>query len=323
MTTRQPRKHHLVPAFYLAGFTESGSPTGRLHVFDYASAKRYRSTPRKACRETDFYRVEEPGEDPYLIEKAMSWHEDVVAPHVRQVGSGRASNKRQVGETLALAALIAVRGRRGRHQLEVALAAGLGTRLRRGEVTREQWEHLRGAELRNGATPDQVPEYQVAKERLLNGEWFPRAPAVLVVGLIPEVQEGLMKQLLGRRWELHATDSTKNGGFICSDSPLVWGDLEETIAGRQQSLADHNIEITFPVSRNAALISYPDARDANCTATDEVVAHVNMRTLQLSMGLIFHAHEDFLLLRKNGDVRQGSEYFRYVSEARRRGILRP
>jgi ketosteroid isomerase-like protein len=319
----EPRKHHIVPAFYLAGFTKTGSLTDALHVFDYGSGERYQSTPRKVCRETDFYRVEEPGEDPFLIEKLMAWHEDIVAPHVRQVGSGRASNKRQVGETLALAALLAVRSRRGRHQMEVALAAALATRLRRGEVTPEQWEHLRQAELRNGATPDQVPEYQAAKERLLNGEWFPRAPAVLVVGLIPEAQDGFMKTLLGRHWELHATDSTKNGGFISSESPLVWGDLEEIAAGRQQSLADHNIEITFPVSRNAALVSYPDAHDANCTATDEIVAHVNMRTLQLTMGLVFHARDDFLVRRRGGDIRQGSEYFAYVSRARKQGILRP
>ena len=253
----------------------------------------------------------------------MSWHEDVVAPHVRQVASGRASNKRQVGETLALAALLAVRSRRGRHHLEVALATGLGTRLRRGEVTPEQWEQLREAELRNGATPDQVPEYRVAKERLLNGEWFPRAPATLVVGLIPKAQDGLMRMLLRRHWELHATDSTKNGGFISSNSPLVWGNLEDVIVGRQQSLSDHNIEITFPVSKDAALVSYPDAHDGNCTATDDIVAHVNMRTLQLSMGLVFHAYEDFLLRRVAGDIRQGSEYFSYVSEARKRGILRP
>jgi hypothetical protein len=236
MTTSEPRKHHIVPTFYLTGFTKSGSPTGTLHVFDYASGKRYRSTPRKACRETDFYRVEEPGADPYLIEKVMASHEDVVAPHVRQVASGSASNKRQVGETLALAALLAVRSRRGRHQMEVALAIGLGMRLRRGEVTPEQWEQLREAELRNGATPDQVPEYQEAKERLLNGEWFPRAPTVLVVGLIPEAQDGLMKTLLGRHWELHATDSTKNGGFICSDSPLVGVTLRKSLPGASRAL---------------------------------------------------------------------------------------
>ena len=319
----EPRKHHILSAFYLAGFTATDSRSGSLHVFDHASSKRYRSTPRKACRETDFYRIQEPGADPNLIENVLMWHEGVVAPFVRQVGSGSVSHKKQVGETLALAAQLAVRSRRGRGQLEVSLAAGLGMRLRRGEVTREQWEKLRGSELRNGATPDQVPKYDDAKERLLRGEWFPRAPTVLVVGLIPEAQEQLMRMLLHRHWELHVTDSTTNGGYICSDSPLVWGDLEEAVAGRRQSLVDMKVEITFPVSRNAALVSHPSARDAACEATDRIVAHVNMRTLQLSTGLVFHAHDDFLLRRLAGDIRHGSEYFMYISEARKRGILRP
>lgn len=323
MAASEPRKHHVVPAFYLTGFTETDRPSDMLHVFDYANVKRYRSTPRNACRQTDFYRIEEPGADPNLIEKMMSWHESIVAPFVRQVGGGSVSHKRQVGETLALAALLAVRSRRGRHQMQVALAAGLGMRLRRGEVTSEQWEKLRKAELLNGATPDDVPKFGEAQERLLNGDWFPRAPTVLVVGLIPEMQEHFMHILHSRHWELHVTDATTNGGFICSDSPLVWGDLDEIIAGRQQSLADTDIEVTFPVSKNAALVSTRNARDATCTATDEIVAHINMRTLQLTTGIVFHAYDDFLLRRRSGDMRQGSEYFAYVSEARKRGILRP
>ncbi len=247
----EPRKHHIVPAFYLAGFTTSGTSSGSLHVFDYATAKRYVSTPRKACRETDFYRVEEPDVDPNYVEKLMSWHEGVVAPYVQQVATNSVTDRRQVGETLALAGLLAVRSRRGRVQIEAALAAGLGMRLRRGEVTAEQWEQLRQSELRNGATADQVPEFEQAKQRLLRGEWFPRAPAVLVAGLVPETQDRFMQMLLRRHWELHVTDSAGNGGFITSDSPLVWGDLEEIVAGRRQSLKDHDIEITFPVGRNA------------------------------------------------------------------------
>ena len=324
MAASEPRRHHIVPAFYLAGFTATDSRTGRLHVFDYASGERYPSTPRKACRETDFYRIEEEGADPNVIEKLMSWHEGVTAPHVKQVGTGRVTNKREVGETLALAALQAVRSRRGRSQLQTAIAQRLGMQLRRGEVTREQREHLRASEMRNGATTQEVPGFNEAKERLLSGEWFPRAPAVLVVGLIPEAQGGLMKTLHDRHWEVHVTDSAENGGFICSDSPLVWGDLEMAMAGHQQSVTDASVEITFPGSRNVALVSYTGARDSTCTATDDIVAHVNARTVRLSTGLMFHAYDDFMLHR--GDqraMRRGSEFFDYVAYARRRGLLEP
>lgn len=319
----EPRKHHIIPAFYLAGFTESGTQGGVLHAFRYVTAKRYVTTPRKACRETDFYRVEEPGFDPNYVEKLMSWHEGVVAPHVQQVATGSVRDKRDVGETLALAALLAVRNRRGRTQMEAALAVGLGLRLRRGDVTPEQWQQLRESELRNGVPEEELPGFEQAMDRLLRGEWLPRAPAVLVAGLIPEMQDRFMQMLLHRHWELHVTNSTDNGGFITSDSPLVWGDLQEIVAGRQQGLDQHDLEITFPVSRTAALVSYPEARDATCDATDDLVAHVNMRTLQLSSGLVFHAHDEFLLRRSAGDVRPASEYFNYVADARRRGIINP
>jgi hypothetical protein len=319
----EPRKHHIIPAFYLAGFTVSGTQSASLQAFRYATGKRYVTTARKACRETDFYRVEEPGVDPNYIEKLMSWHEGVVAPHVQQVATGTVRDKRDVGETLALAALLAVRSRAGRRQMEGTLAVGLGLRLRRGEVTRKQWEQLRSSELRNGVPEEELPDFEQARDRLLRGEWLPRAPTVLVAGLIPEMQERFMQMLLHRHWELHVTDSLKNGGFITSDSPLVWGDLEELVAGRRQALDEHDLEITFPVGRNAALVSYPEARDATCDATDDVVAGINMRTLQLSDGLVFHAHDDFLLRRRAGDVRPACEYFNYVADARRRGIINP
>lgn len=324
MSSSNPRKHHVVPAFYLAGFTRNGLQTGTLHVFDYSTGKRYRSTPRTACRETDFYRIEEPGVDPNQIERLMAWHEGVVAPFVQSIASsGSVTDRRQIGETLALAALLAVRSRRGRRQLEVVLAGKLAKAMRRGEVSPKQWEHLRAADLRNGATDEDVPPYEEARERLQRGEWFPRTPTVLTVGLIPEAQDAFLKMLQRRHWELLVTDSSTNGGFISSDSPLAWGDLAEIAAGRQQRIENYDIEITFPVGRNAALASYPDARDAICEGTDEIVAHINMRTLQLSPGLVFHCDEDFLLRRSSGQIAQSSDYFSYVSEARRRGFLRP
>lgn len=319
----QPRKHHILPAFYLAGFTATGTVRGRLHVFDYATGKAYLSTPRRACRETDFYRVEEPGVDPNYIEKLLAWHEGVVAPHVQGIArTSKVKDPRTVGEALAFAASLVVRNRQARDQLGRALAAGVAMKLRRGEVSRDQWEQLRAAELRNGATLEEVPDYD-ALDRLRNAEWFPRAPSVLTVGLIPQLQDSIMKTLQRRDWELHVTDPEESGGFICSDSPVAWGDLHEFLRGRRQNLESVDIEITFPVARNAALVSHPGARNGTLTATDRIVGHVNARTLQMSQGLIFHPHDDFLWRRTSGELGKGSDYMSYVMDARRRGIFQP
>lgn len=322
MPPSEPRKHHIVPAFYLAGFTPTGSAHGALQVFDYSTGKRYQTTPKKACRQTDFYRVEEPGLDPNYMENVLGWHEGVVAPFVKNVACATITDKRDVGETLALAASIASRNCRGRQQLEVALALKLRTAMRKGQVTREQWERLRAVEIASGATDEEVPPYDEALQRLLRGEWIPRAPASLTVGLIPHAQDYLLKSIQNRHWEVHVTDSARNGGFISSESPLVWGDLDEIMLGRRQPLTDYDIEITFPVGRDAALVSLPGARDGTCRTTDEVVAHVNQRTMLMTTGLIFHAGKDFLLMRESGEICSGSEHFAYVADARRRGIAR-
>lgn len=78
------RKHHLIPAFYLAGFTTTGTRDGVLHVFDYERRKRYKTTPLKALRETDFYKIDLPGVDPNEIERVLAEHESVVGRAFRR-----------------------------------------------------------------------------------------------------------------------------------------------------------------------------------------------------------------------------------------------
>jgi hypothetical protein len=320
----QPRRHHLVPVFYLTGFTPTLRSKGRLQVFDYHTGKRYKTSPTKACRETDFFRLEYPGEDPQSMEKVMAEFERKVARHTQAIARDqRAASKDQISEVLALAALLAARSRRGRRQLETVLAPKIARALRDRRVTEEEWERHRQLEVANGAREDDVPAFADARERLIEGSWFPTAPRALVVGLIPEAQDSLLKQLRGRHWELHVTNAKDNGGFISSDSPLVWGDLHEIVDGHDPSLREQDLEITFPVSKDVALVSYPEARDSNVTATEESVGRINIRTLQMSMGLVIHAHDDFLLQRRTGEIATGSAYFEYQADARRRGIINP
>ena len=42
----QPRKHHYVPQFYLAGFTENDSKDGQLFVLDKEQRKTWAKTPK-------------------------------------------------------------------------------------------------------------------------------------------------------------------------------------------------------------------------------------------------------------------------------------
>jgi hypothetical protein len=320
-----PRQHHIVPAFYLAGFTDTGEVDGQLHAFDYLRTKHYRATARQVCRERDYFRLYEPDHDQNVVEHQLAEVENRIAPDVRAVRvSQRISNVDELASLICLATLIAARDRRNRQQLSEGLAASLKVHLAEGKIEREKWDRIRESEIPAGRDLSDLPEYDEARELMRAGLWAPRAPRVLEVGMIAEVQHALLGAMGEREWELMVTDPDETGGFITSDSPFVWGSLEDIRNGRLTApLNAPNLELTFPVSKALALVGRPGARKASLHATREIVGHINMRTLQLSTGLVFHTKAEFSLRRQNGELRQSSEYFAYVKRARQDGMIRP
>src|SRR5215204_4079839 len=117
-----PRQHHILPEFYLAGFTDTGTRDGMLQVFDYRRGRRYRAKPRQVARERDFYRVYEPGEHPNVIENDLAAMESEIAPALRQVLADRTVHSpAELGTLLSLAALVHARSLKGRERLSLAV----------------------------------------------------------------------------------------------------------------------------------------------------------------------------------------------------------
>ncbi len=166
--------------------------------------------------------------------------------------------------------------------------------------------------------PDAPLGFEDARSRLHEDAWFPRAPEVLKVGLVPTMQRIVFEHLASRTWSLGR--AAGSGGFICSDTPLVWGSADP--GGRDASLADPSVDITFPLSKDLALITRDD-RQGTYEAVDFVVAWVNTRTLFASLGMLYFATDDFLLLRGDGSMWHGVDYFAYIEHARRGGIPTP
>ena len=77
----EPRGHHFAPKCWLAGFTDNGEKDGPLWVTDLKRRKQWHSSPQKAGRRRDFYRVSDPAfKDPFAFEKLFSRIEDSAAP---------------------------------------------------------------------------------------------------------------------------------------------------------------------------------------------------------------------------------------------------
>jgi hypothetical protein len=307
MSSDKPRLNHILPALYLNGFTDTGTAEGQVYVFDFWTPKRFRAKPRQVCRQRDFYRLYEPNRDSYEIEKAMAKVEDAIAPVLRQViqdGTFRRGN--MLGYILALAALIHARSRRTRIHWAAFLAPSLQEHLADGRIGEDKWERIRHSEIRAGADPNDIPRYAEAMRLASDGDWLPPAPYILQVGMIGYIQNVIQTELCKRTWDIMMTDPA-NGGFITSDSPLVWGDMRDETA----SLRETDLEVTFPVCKALALVSHPEAGRKRCEATEEVVAHINARTLFYSTHQAYQSADNFLLMR-GGFVDLGSKYFEHV-----------
>lgn len=303
----EPRRHHIVPAFYLRGFEGAD---GGLRVVDTHRRKRYTSNAQKVARVKDFYRVDHPAYDRQQMEGILAHQEGLIARFTQAVAAdGRADSKQQVGEVLSLAALLMVRTRAARARFAAVISANMATAVRNRTVTQEEWERYRNVELLNGAAGDIAPTLDAARAQLLAGTWFPSAPRELLVGLIPEAQGEVLKWLQRRDWELHITDSSTNGGFITSEDPVVVGNLQERIDGHPASLTDLAVEITFPVSKDTALVSTPGAYNGNVETVDETVAFINTRTVFQADRFIAFCNDDFKVMRRDGNLTTSEDYF--------------
>src|SRR3989304_6060987 len=302
----RPRRHHLLPVFYLAGFTDTGLRDGQIYVFDYRRNQHYRSVPKNIANERDFYRLSEPECDPFVIERNMAQIETEFAPVLyRVVETGIFQCPEELGAILSLIAMLHARGQRARQQTSVAVQQTMLRKLKDGDVTREQWDGMVAAEARAGIDVSTLPPLEDLNGLVENDGWQPKAPEVLKVGLIPELHQAVFDALANRTWSL-ARAKPGSGGFVCSDTPLCWSDSPQLCA----RLDDPNNAVTVPLSKDLALITRTDGRTGTYEAVNHVVGWVNSRTYFFSLGKLYSPSQDFLFLRRGGNqLGRGSEYF--------------
>jgi hypothetical protein len=320
----RPQSHHILPVFYLAGFTDTGTRDGRIHVFDYFHHTRYSANPNRVANEREFYRMYEPGTDPYEVERDLARVENECAPVLyRVVETGKFHGGEELGTILSLVALLHARGRVARERISMGIRQTMTQKIKAGEVTREQWETMVAAEIRAGVDLSSLPPFEELKGLIERGEWKPKAPEVLKVGLIPTMQKLIFNSIVDRTWSLARATPT-SGGFICSDTPLSWSDLPPSHPdASKERIDDPNIIVTFPLSKELALITRNDGRRGTYQAVAKVVSGVNSRTHLGSRGTLYSASEDFLLLREQNQIGHSSDYFSYVERARSEGIENP
>ena len=212
-----PRKHHVIPASYLARWERDG----RIRVTETDSKRTYTTSPEKAARETDFYSLASEDLDshkipPLLMETILSQIEGSAKPIIDLLldsGPAALSPLGALGFAQFLAFQV-TRGRAFRAQLMAMVNAGM----------LKLWEGISDediAALLKEQGGDNSPESVTGVRKMLgkweDGKWTmaPQPPAL--VGYAASAAEPLAMTFLARPWRIY----TSVMPMITCDEPVV------------------------------------------------------------------------------------------------------
>ncbi len=302
---RLPRRHHFVPRFLLANFTETGDEDGFLHVHDLERAQHRRQRPKEVAHERDFYRVEIDGKDPVGFEKAMGLLEDRAAPIIRtMLESWRLPRGSDLGVLIEFAAYLAVRVPKVRKRMLAAAERVTKRMLHEASASPEQYA-VALERSRAGGRP--LPDIGIEKVRRLAESVVIEGDQAGLVSQIPKQADKLFEKMLQRQWSLMIGEPGAPG-FVCSDAPM-----SHSVFTRPSRAGDPVSGMWLPLAPRLALVSDPMAAGwGEYEAPGRYVALVN-RMVVLGASRIFARSNDFIWLKDDGKFGHASDANRPAS----------
>jgi hypothetical protein len=316
----EPRRHHYVPEFLLAGFTPSGSKDDFLYVHDADEPREpRRARPKTVGFERDYNRVDVG--DPLWVERLFSEFEDRSAPIVREVAdSWELPKEERLHELLRFVALLVVRVPRHRNWL--ADSADSFTRFYLKARATPEWyaaeyEKVRSSGVVANLPPE--PNFETVRKLLVPGECRFEVDRTWLVGQCLKHGEGVFQQLLQRRWGLMVAvgDAPR---FVCCDSPVVLGPMEPRPWAGAVGWATPRTVAVVPLTKQVVLVGFLDQRAAPCLKLHKPaeIADLNALTVMNASRWVYSPKEDFIWRRPDSGAIGHASDFRELAPARRR-----
>lgn len=296
-----PRRHHYVPAFYLAQFTLEGNRDSRLFVFDQSRVKSWPSTPDGAAHKRDFYAVDlGPDTHPATFEaKVMSEIDGKFSSVVRKTTSEKRIPKGEDLVTLLnFVASSMARTPRIRKLVDQVYGHVANEHMKALISTEEGWNTFLALSpgVRTEFSNEELERYRQAilddsfdiavdstSDKLHYNTWQVQELINLVDGALPLLAE--------RNWSLGvAIDQTPD--LVCSDTPVSLAINKDFGDSDTAHLANKRTTVFMPLSRRAALIGSYEKWPPTFQMSEGGVLQLNSLTICES-SQVFSGTEDF------------------------------
>jgi hypothetical protein len=312
-----PKYHHIIPAFYLGGFSETGTKTGQLHVFNLKRNKRYHTISDNTGGQKHFFDINpkymKDVKDPVIYEKLMSKLIEGPASEalyeMREKKSTISSD--HFDKILTLVALIHARSAYARSIAEKSIQKQVLEQLQKEEVTQKQWDFYLAERKYFSKVNETIPN-DVKDACLLakKGEFFPKSMPSEAVRQAMKVSDYIYQILRKRKWSLLIAKE-ENGHFITSNSPLTSGEGWETHQNKdEEGLQNPKSTVVFPLDSQMAIISWCRTPWHSYLAERSLIAMINARTLNRSEGEIYWNGTDFPLLDAKSKVSSFENFYK-------------
>lgn len=212
----QPRKHHLVPDFYLSRWAVDD--VLRVHRLDEGES--FVTAPKNVARETDYYRVEAPGLDPDLIPPMIL---ETVLSKIEGQGRPAIEILSQMPDAIDpttrfdLATFMAFQYCRG-HRIRLRIAA-MENELLKLRAEHEDRVSIRAALIAEGVNPTEqdISDVEEAIKALLKGDLTVAPENVSILGHMFGSSDMIAQLLFERAWVVARTNSS----LVTCDEPVL------------------------------------------------------------------------------------------------------
>lgn len=313
--TNQPRKHHYVPKFYLAGFTASGTKDDYLHVLDQTVPKQFRGKPSELAHQRDFYVIETDDEQERMaIEKMFCEIEGLAAPVIKEIARTHClPNINEQIKLLHFVSIMAMRVPSAISLLNQPIEIASKMVLTQVVQNRQLWEDIIAQAKVTGQQVEDVP-YEQMKEFIKSDSYEITASQNGKIHSILASIQIILPLLLQRTWSLLISEE-EDARLICSDCPvsLEWTtQVSDFYAPGFEML---NTQLMVPLSKDVALIGNFSGKPQVAQGTQKYVAIINSQTAR-NAHFLFSSEQDFIWYRKDGTIGTITDVFEMIKQGK-------
>ena len=305
---QKSRKHHFLPQFYLAGFTDSGNKKGKLWVLDKENLCQWRTTPKSVAYCKDYYGIDVKDADENAVENALGEFEGQAAGVIRKtVTSEQLPKDEDFILLMNCVALFWARVPRIRNitsrfigevlkKLNQMMVAS--PQMYKGIIDRMRQD---GKELPEGAD-----DYEAMKRFVKSGEYTADFDQTWHVSKILEAMDNLIPFLMKRRWSLLIAQRGE-GSFICSDSPVTLTWTKDVKLPVGPGFAHKHSAVAMPLNSRITLVGEFDRPSVVMPVPLRYVAYFNSLVAATAERFIYSAAQDFPWMSRHGTVERTRE----------------